>query len=101
MAGDAASRRAGRYELLATAVAGLADPGVPSERLADVVAGLGRCAGLDGWPLVAPLGAARGVEAWTAAADAMVARLAASSGHGGDGPRRLARQVMAARPARG
>lgn len=101
VAADAASRRAGRYELLATAVAGLADPGVPSERLADVVAGLGRCAGLDGWPLVAALGAARGVEAWTAAADAMVARLAASSGDGGDGPRRLARQVMAARPARG
>lgn len=68
VAEDAARRGARRYELLARAVAGLADPGVPDEELEAVVEGLGRCAVLDGWPLVAALAAARRRDGWRAAA---------------------------------
>ncbi|MGH9189318.1 MAG: ATP-binding protein, partial [Acidimicrobiales bacterium] len=50
---DAARRGAWRYEFLARAVAGLADPGVDARALDPVVEGLARCAVLDGWPVVA------------------------------------------------
>jgi hypothetical protein len=94
VAGDAAARGAGRYELLATAVLGLADPAVPPSRLETVVEGLGRCAVLDGWPLVAALAAARSVDRWQGEADAMVARVVAGSGEHADAVRRLAARVL-------
>ena len=94
VAGDAAARGAGRYELLATALLGLADPAVPPSRLETVVEGLGRCAVLDGWPLVASLAAARGVDRWQHEADAMVARVVAGSGEHADAARRLAARVV-------
>ena len=97
---DAAARGARRYELLATAVLGLADGAVPVEGLGTVVDGLGQCAGLDGWPLVASIAADRRVEAWRRAADASVARLVASSGEAADDVRSLTARVMASRPAR-
>jgi DNA-binding SARP family transcriptional activator len=94
VAGDAAARGAGRYEMLATAVLGLADPAVTEERLDTVMEGLGRCAVLDGWPLVAALAAARGVDGWRRQADSMVAQVVASSGDDGEAARRLAARVM-------
>jgi DNA-binding SARP family transcriptional activator len=94
VAGDAAARGAGRYELLATAVLGLADPAVPPFRLETAVEGLGRCAVLDGWPLVAALAAARGEGRWQREADSMVARVVAGSGDHADAARRLAARVL-------
>ncbi|HEV8625640.1 MAG TPA: AAA family ATPase, partial [Acidimicrobiia bacterium] len=94
VAGDAAARGAGRYEMLATAVLGLADPAVTDERLDTVMEGLGRCAVLDGWPLVAALAAARGVDRWRRQADSMVAQVVASSGDDGEPARRLAARVL-------
>jgi DNA-binding SARP family transcriptional activator len=94
VAGDAAARAAGRYELLATAVLGLADPAVPLSRLETVVEGLGRCAVLDGWPLVAALAAARGVDRWQREAGSMVARVVAASGGHAEAARRVAARVL-------
>lgn len=94
VAGDAAARGAGRYEWLATAVLGLADPTLPLGRLDGAVEGLGRCAVLDGWPLVAALGMARGVDRWRQAAEASVARVVAASGPAEDAARRLATRLL-------
>jgi len=94
VAGDAAARGAGRYELLATAVLGLVDPAVPEARLDVVVEGLGRCAVLDGWPLVAALAAVRGVDGWQHKANAMVAGVVAGSGQHADAARRLTTRVL-------
>jgi DNA-binding SARP family transcriptional activator len=94
VAGDSAARGAGRYEMLATAVLGLADPAVTEERLETALEGLGRCAVLDGWPLVAALAAARGVDRWRRQADAMVAQVVGSSGDDGEAARRLAARVL-------
>ena len=69
VAEDAGRRGARRYEFLALAVAGLADPGLPVGDLARVVEGLGRCAVLDGWPAVAALAAARQCDPWRAEAE--------------------------------
>lgn len=91
---DAASRGAGRYEMLARAVLGLADPSVPVERLGPVVEGLGRCAVLDGWPLVAALGATRGVGRWQQEADRSIARVVNESREHGDLCRKLATDVL-------
>ena len=66
---DASARGARRYERLATAVGALAIPGgADTGRLDDVVAGLGACAALDGWPTVAALAEAFGVDPWRAEA---------------------------------
>ena len=80
VARDAAGRGAWRYELLARAVAGLADAAVPSGDLHSVVDGLGRCALLDGWPVVAALAAARRSDAWRAEAERRAAAMVAESG---------------------
>lgn len=101
VAADAGARGAGRYEGLATAVLGLADPGVPEERLGTAVATIERSAVLDGWPLVAALAAGRKVDAWRAAADRLVARVVSSGGDAADAVRGLARRVSAAPPGRG
>jgi hypothetical protein len=94
VAGDAAARGAGRYELLATAVLGLADPAVPEERIDTAVEGLGGCAVLDGWPLVAALAAARAVDRWRRRAESMVAQVVAGSGESSETARRLAEVVL-------
>lgn len=91
---DAASRGAGRYELLAGAVLGLADPFVPDDRLGAVIDGLGRCAGLDGWPLVAALGVARRIDAWRTDAERRAAAVVAGAGRHGDAARRFADRLL-------
>jgi tetratricopeptide (TPR) repeat protein len=93
-AGDAAARGAARYGCLATAVLGLADSTLPVERLEAAVEGLGRCAVLDGWPLVAALAAARGVDRWRQAAESSVARVVAASGSDDEAARRMATRVL-------
>lgn len=82
VARDAAARGASRYELLALATAGIADASIPTSRLAPVVDGLGRCAALDGWPLVARLGRERGVDRWFTAAQDRAAAMVAEVGDG-------------------
>lgn len=95
---DAAGRGAGRYELLARAVEGLVDPSIPAERLAPVIDGLGRCAVLDGWALVAELAWARRNDAWQAEAQrlaaAVVAGAGAASASHGDTARRFVDGVL-------
>lgn len=94
VADDAAARGAGRYEMLARLVVGLADRSVPVERLVPVVEGVGRCAVLDGWPLVAALGAARGVARWQLDAQGLIARVVQGSGEHQDASRRLATRLL-------
>ncbi|MGH9222455.1 MAG: ATP-binding protein, partial [Acidimicrobiales bacterium] len=94
VADDAAVRGAGRYELLARAVVGLADPSIPAETLAAVVEGLGRCAVLDGWPLVAALASARSSQPWRAEAERLAAQVVAGAGDDGDVVRRLVAGVL-------
>jgi DNA-binding SARP family transcriptional activator len=89
VAADAAARGASRYEFLARAVVGLADPAVPSEALVPVVEGLSRCAVLDGWPLVAGLAAARRSEAWRAQAERLASAVVVGAGEDGDTVRRF------------
>ena len=75
VARDASSRGARRYELIATAVGALAG-GAPASDPASldiVVAGLGTCAALDGWPLVHALGRRFDVATWRAQAEASAA----------------------------
>ena len=81
VAEDAAARGAGRYELLALALAGLADPTIPVERLVPVVEGLGRCAALDGWPLVAALAHARRSDGMRAEAERRAAAVVNAAPH--------------------
>lgn len=95
VAADAAARGAGRYELLASAVVGLADESVPVERLAPVIEGLGRCAVLDGWPLVAALAAARRADRWQAVAEERAASVVAAAGDQADHARRHVGTVLA------
>jgi hypothetical protein len=100
VADDAAARGAGRYELLARAVAGLADPSTPAARLAPVVEGLGRCAVLDGWPLIADLAAVHGVAAWRDEAQRLAAQVVAGAdAEGADAARRFADARLASSPA--
>jgi DNA-binding SARP family transcriptional activator len=94
VADDAAARGAGRYELLARAVAGLADPAIRPERLVPVIEGLGRCAGLDGWPVVAALAEARGVDPWRAEAERRAAAVVGAAGAHGDAARRLVDRLL-------
>jgi len=89
VAGDAAARGAARYELLALAVAGLADPSVPDEQLAAAVDGLGRCALLDGWPLVLAVATARRSERWRREAERRAATVVSAAGAEGDVARRF------------
>lgn len=96
VADDAAARGAGRYELLARAVVGLADPSIPADHLEPVIEGLGRCAALDGWPLVAALGAARRSDAWSAEAERRAAAVVAQSGTDDDEARRFVRRMLTA-----
>ncbi|MGH9148888.1 MAG: hypothetical protein ACRD0F_00925, partial [Acidimicrobiales bacterium] len=87
VAADARSRGAGRYELLARALVGLADPSIPPDRLGPVVEGLGRCAVLDGWPLVAALAVTRRSDAWRADAERRAATVVACAAVHGDAAR--------------
>lgn len=91
---DAAQRGAGRYELVAGAVLGLADPSVPDERLVPVVEGLCGCAVLDGWPLVAALADARGSGAWRTQAERMAAVVVAEAGADGGMAGRFVERVL-------
>ena len=93
VAEDAARRGAGRYELLARAVAGLADPSIPSDRLTPIVEGLGRCAVLDGWPVIAALARARQHDGWRAEAERSAAAVVASAPDH-DAARRLADRLL-------
>ncbi|MDQ3896622.1 MAG: hypothetical protein M3326_05105, partial [Actinomycetota bacterium] len=98
VADDARSRGAGRYDLLARAVAGLADASIPEEELTRVVDGLGRCAALDGWPLVAALAAARGCDRWRSDAEHRAAAMAAATEpEHADAARRFAASVLSGR----
>jgi DNA-binding SARP family transcriptional activator/tetratricopeptide (TPR) repeat protein len=91
---DAAARGAGRYEFLARAVLGLAEPSIPAEQLAAVVDGLARCAVLDGWPLVAALADARGSAAWRAEAERLAAVVVGAAGEHAGAARRFADRVL-------
>jgi hypothetical protein len=94
VAADAAARGAGRYEMLARAVLGLAEPSIPLDALAAVVEGLGRCAVLDGWPLLAALGDARGAAPWRAEAERLAAVVVAGAGAHADAARRFAARIL-------
>jgi tetratricopeptide (TPR) repeat protein len=96
VATDAAQRGAGRYEGLARAVAGLADPSVPDNQLAPVVAGLGRCAVLDGWPLVAALASARRSAAWRTEAERLANMVVANAGNHATETRRFVNDTIRA-----
>jgi DNA-binding SARP family transcriptional activator/tetratricopeptide (TPR) repeat protein len=96
VAADAAARGAGRYELLARAVLGLADPSVPTAELAAVVDGLARCAALDGWPLVAALAASRRSDAWWAEAERRAGAVVANAGEHASAARRFVERLLRA-----
>lgn len=96
VAADATARGAGRYEFLARAVLGLADPAIPSDSLEPVIEGLSRCAVLDGWPLMAALAASRHSQRWTAEAERLAAAVVAAAGDDGDATRRFAATVLTA-----
>lgn len=89
VADDAAQRGAGRYELLARAFAGLADPSVPDSQLEPVIDGLGRCAVMDGWPLVLTLAAARHSERWRREAERLAGSVLSAAGAHRDAARRF------------
>lgn len=91
---DAAARGATRYELLARAVLGLAEPSIPTEQLAAVVDGLARCAVLDGWPLLAALAEARGSAAWRAEAERLAAVVVGAAGENAGAARRFVDSVL-------
>jgi len=94
VAEDAADRGAGRYEILGRAIVGLADPSIPIESLVPVIAGLGRCAVLDGWPLVAALAAERGSDEWRTEAERRAAVIVATSGDHSDAARRFVSGIL-------
>jgi hypothetical protein len=94
VAADAAARGAGRYEYLARAVLGLADPSVPREELAAVVEGLARCAVLDGWPLIAALARARGAAPWRAEAERLAAVVVGAAGETAGDARRFVARIL-------
>ncbi|MFP5319842.1 MAG: ATP-binding protein [Acidimicrobiia bacterium] len=96
VAEDAAERGASRYEFMARAMAGIADPTIPAESLETVVEGLGRCAVLDGWPLLAALAAARRSDRWRAQAERLAAAVVAGAGDDGGASRRLVSGVLTA-----
>jgi hypothetical protein len=96
VADDAAARGARRYELLARGVVGLADPSMPLARLVPLIDGLGRCAALEGWPLLADLGALRRSEAWRAEAERRAAALVAQAGAHDDAARQFVRRMLKA-----
>jgi DNA-binding SARP family transcriptional activator len=100
VADDAAGRGAGRYELLARAFVALADPAVPDDEVAATIDGLGRCAVLDGWPLVAALARARRADAWRAEAARWAGQIVTSAASAdaahGEAARRLADRLLRA-----
>ena len=91
---DAVGRGAGRYELLGRAVVGLADPSIPPEQLAPVVEGLGRCAVLDGWPLVVALAVSRRSDSWRGDAERRAAAVVAAAGDHSDAALRFVDRVF-------
>lgn len=91
---DAASRGARRYELLARAIGGVADATVPPDALSSVVDGLGRCAALDGWTLVAALAASRHIDDWRKVAERRAAAAVAAAGDHADAARRFAERLL-------
>lgn len=94
VAADAAKRGAARYELLAGAVAGLADPSVPAEDLSPIIDGLGHCAVMDGWPLVMAVGAARRSDRWRREAERLAATVVSGAGTQDDAARRFADRIL-------
>jgi hypothetical protein len=91
---DAEARGAGRYAVLARAVLGLAEPSIPLEQLAAVVEGLGRCAVLDGWPLLAALADARGSSPWRAEAERLAGLVVDGAGEDADAARRFVARIL-------
>jgi hypothetical protein len=89
VAGDAARRGAARYEFLAGAVGGIADPSVPDGQLAPAIDGLARCAAMDGWPLVLALASSRRSERWRREAERLAAMVVAAGGAHGEAVRRF------------
>ena len=89
VAEDAARRGAGRYELLAGAIGGVADPSIPDEQLVPAVEGLGRCAVMDGWPLVLALASARGSDRWRREAERQAATVVSAAGAHAEAARRF------------
>ena len=94
VATDAAARGAGRYEFLARAVLGLAEPSVPAENLASVVGGLSGCAVLDGWPLIAALAGARRSDVLRGEAERLAAVVVEHAGEDGDAVRRFVNLML-------
>ena len=94
VAADAAGRGARRYEFIARAVLGLAEPSIPPDELAAAVEGLGGCAVLDGWPLVAALADARGSAAWRGEAERLAAVVVGAAGGEADAARRFAARIL-------
>lgn len=92
---DATSRGTRRYALLATAVGALAggEPAGDMGRLDGIVGELGRCAALDGWPLVAGLAAEFGSATWRAEAERRAVAVAAAAPDG-DAVRAFASRVL-------
>jgi DNA-binding SARP family transcriptional activator len=80
VAADAGERGADRYEALARATAALADPSISVASLAPVVDCLGRCAVLDGWPVIVRLAESRRVDRWRSVAEGLAASMVASAG---------------------
>ena len=98
VASDAAGRGAARYELLGRAVLALADPAVADGEVAATVEGLGRCAVLDSWPLVAALAKARTSSAWRNEAERLAGIVVGSAATvdtaSGDAARRLVARLL-------
>jgi hypothetical protein len=94
VADDASERGADRYGLLARAVVGIADTSIAVDALGAVVDGLGRCAVLDGWPLVAALGRARDVDSWVTEAGRRAAGVVAAAGDDAAAARALVSSIL-------
>ena len=88
MVADAASRGARRYELLGRGWLALAGGEGDLEGLEAVVEGLGTCAALEGWRLVAALADRFAVEAWRREAERRAGALVAAAGPRADALRR-------------
>ena len=96
VADDAARRGARRYEALARAVVGLADPSVADDEVDLVVAELARCAVLDGWTVIAALAEARDADRWRREAQRLAGAVVAGAGDRRDDARRLVDQLLKA-----
>jgi hypothetical protein len=85
VAGDAPTAAASRYELLARAVVACADgAAVDHDTTDEVLAALGRRAGLEAWRVTAEVAAATGTERWWRDAEHRAGALVAAAGDDAD-----------------